>query len=354
MFKVAVLAGDGIGPEVVAEARKALRAVTDRLEMQESLVGGAAIDACGEPLPEETLSLCRESHAVLLGSVGGPKWDHLQPPEKRPEIGALLALRRELNLYANLRPAKIFPSLLHASPVRFGPSGPIDLVVCRELTGGIYFGKPRERREGGEVAVDTCVYSKSEVRRIAVRAFEIARQRRKKVTTVDKANVLETSRLWREVVAEVAADFSDVQNEFMLVDNCAMQLVRDPGQFDVILTENMFGDILSDEAAQITGSLGMLPSASLSDADERSNTVFGLYEPAHGSAPDIAGMGIANPLATILSAAMMLKYSFKMEEEAAALEIAVQRTLEDGILPRDLGGTATTREVGDAVVARLG
>jgi 3-isopropylmalate dehydrogenase len=198
------------------------------------------------------------------------------------------------------------------------------------------------------------VYSKSEVRRIAVRAFEIARQRRKKVTTVDKANVLETSRLWREVVAEVAADFSDVQNEFMLVDNCAMQLVRDPGQFDVILTENMFGDILSDEAAQITGSLGMLPSASLSDADERSNTVFGLYEPAHGSAPDIAGMGIANPLATILSAAMMLKYSFKMEEEAAALEIAVQRTLEDGILPRDLGGTATTREVGDAVVARLG
>ncbi len=353
MFKVAVLAGDGIGPEVVAEACKVLTAITDQLELQESLVGGAAIDAVGEALPADTLRLCLESHAVLLGAVGGPKWDNLQPPEKRPEIGALLALRRELNLYANLRPAKIFPSLMHASPVRFGPSGPIDLVVCRELTGGIYFGKPRERRENGEVAVDTCVYSKMEIRRIAIRGFEIARQRRKKVTTVDKANVLETSRLWREVVTEIAEVYPDVQNEFMLVDNCAMQLVRDPGQFDVILTENMFGDILSDEAAQVTGSLGMLPSASLSDADAASNTVFGLYEPAHGSAPDIAGQGIANPLATILSAAMMLKYSFKMEKEASAIERAVERTLEGGVLPRDLGGNAGTKEVGDAVVARL-
>ncbi|MEW5883401.1 MAG: 3-isopropylmalate dehydrogenase [Armatimonadota bacterium] len=353
MFRVAVLPGDGIGPEVVAEAVKALRAATDGLELTEALVGGAAIDAVGEPLPEETLQLCRDSHAVLLGAVGGPKWDNLQPPSKRPEVGALLALRRELNLYANLRPARIFPSLMEASPVKFGPSGPIDLIVCRELTGGIYFGQPRERREDGEVAVDTCVYSKAEVRRIAERAFEIAAQRRKKVTTVDKANVLETSRLWREVVAEVAAKHPECDHDFMLVDNCAMQLVRDPGQFDVVLTENMFGDILSDEAAQVTGSLGMLPSASLSDADESTDTVFGLYEPAHGSAPDIAGQGVANPLATILSAAMMLRFSFKMDNEADAVERAVERALDDGVRSSDLGGRASTSEVGDAVVARL-
>lgn len=353
MFRVAVLPGDGIGPEVVAEATKVLRAVTDRLLLTEALVGGAAIDATGDPLPDDTLQLCRESHAVLLGAVGGPKWDNLQPPAKRPEVGALLRLRRELNLYANLRPARIFPSLMDASPVKFGPSGPIDLIVCRELTGGIYFGQPRERREGGEVAVDTCVYSRAEVRRIAERAFQIAAQRRRKVTTVDKANVLETSRLWREVVAEVAVQHPDIEHDFMLVDNCAMQLVRDPGQFDVILTENMFGDILSDEAAQVAGSLGMLPSASISDADEQSDTVFGLYEPAHGSAPDIAGQGIANPLATILSAAMMLRFSLKMAAEADAIERAVERALEDGVRSRDLGGTATTSEIGDAVIARL-
>jgi len=353
MFRVAVLPGDGIGSEVVAEALKVLRAVTDGLELTEALVGGAAIDAVGEPLPDETLQLCRNSHAVLLGAVGGPKWDNLQPPSKRPEVGALLPLRRELNLYANLRPARIFPSLMEASPVKFGPSGPIDLIVCRELTGGIYFGQPRERREGGEVAVDTCVYSRAEVRRIAERAFEIAARRRHKVTTVDKANVLETSRLWREVVSEVAQAYPDTQHEYMLVDNCAMQLVRDPGQFDVVLTENMFGDILSDEAAQVTGSLGMLPSASLSDADESTDTVFGLYEPAHGSAPDIAGQGVANPLATILSAAMMLRFSFKMDNEADAVEHAVERALDDGVRSRDLGGTASTSEVGDAVVARL-
>lgn len=353
MFRVAVLPGDGIGPEVVAEAVKVLQAVTDELELSEALVGGAAIDAVGEPLPDDTLRLCRESHAVLLGAVGGPKWDALQPPAKRPEVGALLRLRRELNLYANLRPARIFPSLMDAAPVKFGPSGPIDLIVCRELTGGIYFGEPRERRNGGRIAVDTCVYSQAEVRRIAERAFQIAAQRRKKVTTVDKANVLETSRLWREVVTEVAAKHPTVSHEFMLVDNCAMQLVRDPGQFDVILTENMFGDILSDEAAQVTGSLGMLPSASLSDADDRTDTVFGLYEPAHGSAPDIAGQGVANPLATILSAAMMLRFSFKMEEHADAVECAVERALDDGVRSRDLGGSASTSEVGEAVVARL-
>ncbi|HWP30115.1 MAG TPA: 3-isopropylmalate dehydrogenase [Fimbriimonadales bacterium] len=347
MKKVAVLPGDGIGPEVVAEAVKVLEKVSNDIEFEEGLVGGTAYDATGHPLPEATLQLCKKADAVLLGAVGGPKWEKIEPPELRPEIGALLALRRELDLYANLRPAKVFPALIDASPVRFGPSGRIDLIVVRELTSGIYFGKPRERRENGEVAVDTCVYSKREVRRIAERGFEIARMRRKKLTCVDKANVLETSRLWREVVSEVAQKYPDVQMEFMLVDNCAMQLVRDPGQFDVILTENMFGDILSDEAAQITGSLGLLPSASLSDGN------FGLYEPAHGSAPDIAGKGIANPIATILSAAMMLRYSFGMTSEADAIEKAVNEVLESGVRTPDLGGNASTSMVGDAVTAHL-
>lgn len=347
MKRVAVLPGDGIGPEVVAEAIKVLKKVSNELEFEEGLVGGTSYDATGHPLPEATLVLCKKADAVLLGAVGGPKWEKIEPPELRPEIGALLALRRELGLYANLRPAKVFPALINASPVRFGPSGSIDLVVVRELTGGIYFGKPRERRENGEVAVDTCVYSKREVRRIAVRGFEIARMRRKKLTCVDKANVLETSRLWREVVSEVAQKHPDVQLEFMLVDNCAMQLIRDSGQFDVILTENMFGDILSDEAAQITGSLGLLPSASLSDGN------FGLYEPAHGSAPDIAGKGIANPIATILSAAMMLRYSFGMTDEADAIEKAVSKVLESGVRTPDLGGNANTSMIGDAVAAHL-
>ncbi len=350
-FRVAVLPGDGIGPEVTSAAIQVLNKVTDRIEFEECLVGGAAYDAVGAPLPLTTLNVCKSADAVLLGAVGGPKWDRIEPPEMRPEVGALLPLRRELNLYANLRPARIFPALIDASPVRFGPSGPIDCIVVRELTGGIYFGKPSERREGGEVAVDTCVYSKTEVRRIAIRGFEIARKRRKRLHSIDKANVLETSRLWREVVTEVAAAFGDVQWESMLVDNCAMQLVRDPGQFDVILTENMFGDILSDEAAQVTGSLGMLPSASLSDS--RGGTVFGMYEPAHGSAPDIAGMGVANPIATILSAAMMLRYSFGMESEASAVEAAVESALEGGLRTRDLGGTHGTAEATDAVIAKI-
>jgi 3-isopropylmalate dehydrogenase len=325
-YKVAVLPGDGIGPEVTTEAVRVLKAVTDKLEFEDCLVGGAAYEATGRPLPQTTLDICKGSDAVLLGAVGGPKWDNIDPPSMRPEIGALLPLRRDLNLYANLRPAKIVPALVESSPVKFGPSGPIDLIVVRELTGGIYFGKPRERREGGEVAVDTCVYRKSEIDRISKRGFEIARQRRKRLHCVDKANVLETSRMWREVVSEVAKEYADVELDFMLVDNCAMQLVRDPGQFDVILTENMFGDILSDEAAQITGSLGLLPSASLSDP--REGSVFGLYEPAHGSAPDIAGLGVANPIATILSAAMMLRFSFGMETEAAVMEDAVAAALE--------------------------
>jgi len=347
MKKIAVLPGDGIGPEVIVEAVKVLRKVSHELEFHEGIVGGAAYDKVGHPLPEATLALCKSSDAVLLGAVGGPKWEKIEPPEFRPEIGALLALRRDLDLYANLRPAKVFPALIDASPVRFGPSGKIDLVVVRELTGGIYFGKPRERRNEGEIAVDTCVYSKREVRRIAHRGFGIARMRRSKLTCVDKANVLETSRLWREVVSEVAQEYPDVRMEFMLVDNCAMQLVKDPGQFDVILTENMFGDILSDEAAQITGSLGLLPSASLSDGN------FGLYEPAHGSAPDIAGKGVANPIATILSAAMMLRYSFGMTNEADAIEKAVNEVLEEGVRTPDLGGKATTSQVGDAILSRL-
>jgi 3-isopropylmalate dehydrogenase len=347
---VAVLAGDGIGPEVVAQALRVLRAVAPGLEFNEALVGGAAYDATGTPLPAETLELCRQSDAVLLGAVGGPKWDSLDP-KLRPEVGALLPLRSELNLYANLRPARIFDALVDASPVKFGPSGPIDLIVVRELTGGIYFGTPRERRDGGNTAIDTCVYSRSEIERIAKQGFEIARKRRRRVTCVDKANVLETSRLWREVVSGISNDFSDVELEFMLVDNCAMQLVRDPGQFDVILTENMFGDILSDEAAQVTGSLGMLPSASLSDP--RDGSVFGMYEPAHGSAPDIAGQGVANPMATILSGAMLLRYSFGEADAADAIESAVSATLDSGDRTRDLGGAASTAEVGDSVLKLL-
>ena len=350
-FKVALLAGDGIGPEIVTQAVRVLNAVTDELNYEEALVGGAAYDDTGTPLPEKTLSVCKSADAVLFGAVGGPKWDSVQPPEMRPEVGALLPLRRELNLFANVRPAKIFPALIDSSPVKFGVSGPIDCVVMRELTGGIYFGLPRERRENGEVAIDTCVYSRKEIQRIAIRGFEIARSRRKKLVSVDKANVLETSRLWREVVTEVAKDYSDIEWSHMLVDNCAMQLIRDPGQFDVILTENMFGYILSDEAAQVTGSLGMLPSASLSDS--RGDLVFGLYEPAHGSAPDIAGQGIANPLATILSAAMMLRYSFAMHSEASLIENAVDGALNAGARSRDLGGNLSSIEMGDAVLQNL-
>ena len=342
-FKVAVLPGDGIGPEVVAEAVAVLQVVAPDLEFQDGLIGGAAYDATGQPLPQATLDLCKSADAVLLGAVGGPKWDTVEPVSMRPEVGALLPLRRELNVFANLRPAKIFGPLRGASPLK---NPKIDVLVVRELTGGIYFGQPRERRDGGEVAVDTCIYSREEIRRIAKIGFESARRRGRKLVSVDKANVLETSRLWREVVAEVAEEFQDVALEFMLVDNCAMQLVRDPSQFDVILTENMFGDILSDEAAQITGSLGMLPSASLSGTK-------GLFEPAHGSAPDIAGMGIANPLATILSAAMLLKYSAGREAEASAVDESVERALADGFMTRDLGGTTSTKEMGTAVIERL-
>ena len=351
---IAVLAGDGLGPEVTAEAVKILSSVRPDFEFEGALVGGCAYDATGHPLPPETLALCKRSEAVLLGAVGGPKWDAVQPVSLRPEVGALLPLRSELNLYANVRPARTFAALLDASPLK-GENGLIDLVVMRELTGGIYFGRPRERQENGSRAIDTCVYSKFEVERIARRGFEIARTRRKLVTSVDKANVLETSRLWRETVIEVAKDYPDVQLEHMLVDNCAMQLVRSPRQFDVILTENMFGDILSDESSVITGSLGLLPSASLSDA--KGDRVFGLYEPIHGSAPDIAGQNKANPIATILSAAMLLQYSFGDLGGAARIERAVEQTLADGFRTADLFTEGSrlvgTIEMGQAVLERL-
>lgn len=345
-----MLAGDGIGPEVVAEAVKVLEATGVALEFEEALLGGAAYDACGDPLPSETLELCRRCDAALMGAVGGPKWDSVQPLSKRPEIGGLLRLRGELGLFANIRPAKTLRPLLHASPLREG-RGAMDLVVVRELTGGIYFGQPRERSEGGDRAIDTCVYTRSEVERITRVALDIARARGKRITSVDKANVLETSRLWREIVDEFAAANDDVTFSHMLVDNCAMQLVRDPGQFDVILTENMFGDILSDEASMITGSLGLLPSASVGA------TSFGLYEPIHGSAPDIAGQDKANPLATILSAAMMLRFSLGDGKTADRIDCAVERALEDGLRTADIAEdgceTLGTRAMGDAVAERV-
>ncbi len=355
MPTIAVLAGDGIGPEVTAEAVKVLEAIKPKLEFSSALVGGAAYDETGHPLPAETLALCHRSEAVLFGAVGGPKWDSIKPAELRPEVGALLALRRELNLYANVRPAKTWKPLLGASPLK-GSRGLVDLVVVRELTGGIYFGEPRERRDGGNTAVDTCIYKGHEVERIAVRAFEVARTRRREVVSVDKSNVLETSRLWREVVTEIGAANHDVKLTHMLVDNCAMQLVREPGQFDVILTENMFGDILSDEASMVTGSLGLLPSASL--GDEKGSAVFGLYEPVHGSAPDIAGQGRANPIAAILSAAMLLRHTLGDTGSAERVESAVEHVLEAGLRTADIFENGTklisTKEMGDAVAFKLG
>lgn len=353
-FKVAVLPGDGIGPEVTEEAVRVLKATGIEFEFEYALLGGAAYDDGGHPLPAATLDLCRASDAALMGAVGGPKWDKIEPITLRPEVGALLPLRSELNLYANVRPAKTLASLIHASPLKEGRNM-MDLVVMRELTGGIYFGQPRERRDNGNTAIDTCVYQRFEIERIARRGFEIARQRRKNLVSVDKANVLETSRLWREVVESVATEFPDVSMSHMLIDNCAMQLVRDPGQFDVILTENMFGDILSDEASMITGSLGLLPSASLSDP--KGDIVFGLYEPVHGSAPDIAGQGRANPLAAILSAAMMMRYSFLDDATATRIEDAVEGALASGLRTADIFEKQTqlvsTREMGEAIAAKL-
>ncbi len=354
-MKIAVIPGDGIGPEVVKQAIVVLEAVAQkfghRFEFQEVLMGGAALDAVGVPLPDETLKVCLKSDAVLLGAVGGPKWDDL-PGHLRPEAG-LLGIRKGLNLFANLRPAKVFPQLKSASTLKEEVLGEgLDILVVRELTGDVYFGdKGRAEIPGGQKAWDTAVYSTHEVERVAHVAFKIARGRRRKVTSVDKANVLESSRLWREVVSRVGQQYPDVELNQMYVDNAAMQLIRNPSQFDVILTTNMFGDILSDEAAMLTGSLGMLPSASLGEGK------LGLYEPVHGSAPDIAGQDKANPIATIMSAAMMLRYSFGLEQEAQAVEDAVSRVLEQGYRTADIATPGTivvgTREMGHLIAQNL-
>lgn len=354
-MRVAVLPGDGIGPEVVAEALKVLRALERdglKLEYMQADVGGIAVDRCGDPLPAQTLALARASDAVLFGAVGGPRYD-TAPRAQRPEQG-LLRLRKELGLFANLRPARIFPGLGEASALKPEVVEGLDILIIRELTGDIYFGQPRgiQTTEAGErEGFDTMRYRESEIRRIARVAFESARGRARRVCSVDKANVLETMQLWRDVVTEVAQEYPDVALSHMLVDNAAMQLVRAPGQFDVIVTGNMFGDILSDEASAVTGSIGMLPSASL---DERHK---GLYEPIHGSAPDIAGKGIANPLATILSAAMMLRFSLRQPEFALRIERAVEAVLRAGLRTADLAragqSAISTAAMGDAVVAAL-
>jgi 3-isopropylmalate dehydrogenase len=350
--KIAVLPGDGIGPEIVAQAVKVLRRLQLPMEMQEAPVGGAGVDAAGDPLPEATLRLAREADAILFGAIGGPRYDAL-PRDKRPERG-LLRLRKELGLFANLRPALVYEELAQASTLKPEVVSGLDLLIVRELTGDIYFGEPRgiSTIAGGErEGVNTMRYRESEIRRIARVAFEAARKRAKRLCSVDKANVLETTELWKQVVTEEAKAYPDVQLSHMYVDNGAMQLVRNPKQFDVIVTGNMFGDILSDEASMLTGSIGMLPSASM-DAKGK-----GLYEPIHGSAPDIAGKGVANPLATILSAAMMLRYSLGRAAESGRLEAAVRKVLQSGLRTADIytGGLKKvgTAEMGDAVVAAL-
>ncbi len=358
-LNIACIPGDGIGPEIVAEARKVLEKVAKvyghRMNFTDILMGGASIDVHGVPLTDEAVAAAKAADAVLMGSIGGntttSPWYKL-PPEKRPEAG-LLGIRKALNLFANLRPAVLYDELATACPLKEEISrAGFDIMIMRELTGGLYFGERKTYEENGlRTAVDTLVYNENEIRRIAVKGFDIARKRRKKVTSVDKANVLDSSRLWRKVVEEVAADYPDVTLEHMLVDNCAMQLVRDPAQFDVILTENMFGDILSDEASMVTGSIGMLASASLND------TRFGLYEPSHGSAPDIAGMDVANPIATVLSASMMLRYSFDLDREADAVDAAVKQVLKDGYRTGDILSEGCTKvgcsRMGDLLAERI-
>ncbi len=340
-FTIAVLPGDGIGPEVTAEAVKALRAVerrfAHRFNMQESIVGGAAVDRFGTALPDDTLTAARRADAVLFGAVGGPKWDDPKaPPERRPEFG-LLGLRKGLGLFANLRPVRVHPLMIGASTIKPEVLEGTDMVIIRELTGGLYFGKPKRRwtSAGGRQAVDTMRYSEPEIRRILTVGFELARNRRKKLTSVDKANILETSRLWREIAIEMSADYPDVAVEHILVDACTMHLIRRPADFDVIVTENTFGDIITDEASMLAGSMGMLPSASLGRR-KANGTGPGLYEPIHGTAPDIAGQGKANPLAAILSAAMMLRLSFGLTREADAVEQAVDATLAAGYRTADI------------------
>src|SRR5438876_11591393 len=357
-WRIAVLPGDGVGVEVTPEAVKVLKTVGRGarvgFEFAEALVGGAAIDALGEPLPPATLTLCEQSHAILFGAVGGPRWDRA-PHEKRPERG-LLALRKEFDLYANLRPARCFPMLVDASPLKRSVVEGTDLMVIRELTGGLYFGEPRgveHFADGGSRAVNTMAYTSREIERVARMGFEVARKRRKRLTSVDKNNVLIVSQLWRDVVTRVAKDYPDVTLDHVLVDNCAMALVHKPTQFDTIVTENTFGDILSDEAAILAGSMGMLPSASLGPAGAGRGAV-GLYEPVHGTAPDIAGKGVANPIAAILSAAMLLRYSLDRATDADRVEHAVVRVLEQGHRTGDIAARGEkvigTKEMGDLIV----
>ncbi len=354
-YRIAVLAGDGIGQEVTPEAVRVLqtvgRAAGVGFEFEPGLVGGAALDATGSPLPEATLALCRQAHAVLFGAVGGPRWDGA-PQEQRPERG-LLRLRKELDLYANLRPARCFPMLVDASPLKRSVVEGTDLMVIRELTGGLYFGEPRgvERfADGGARGVNTMVYTSREIERVARVGFEVARKRRRRLASVDKANVLAVSQLWRDVVTAVAREYPDVALEHVLVDNCAMALVAHPTHFDTIVTENTFGDILSDEAAILAGSMGMLPSASIGGT-------VGLYEPVHGTAPDIAGQGVANPIAAVLSAAMLLRYSLERPGDADRVEAAVLRVLEKGYRTRDIASAGATvvgtRQMGDLIVKEV-
>lgn len=351
-YKIALIRGDGIGPEVVGEAVKVLEQVGKKFghtfTYTDVLMGGCAIDAVGKSYPDGTAEACKACDAVLLGAVGGPKWGHSTDPEKRPET-ALLSIRKDLGLYANLRPAALRPALADACPLKKETADKgIDLMMVRELTGGIYFGQKEryQTEDRGEEASDRMAYSEKEIERIGRRAFELARLRGKKVASVDKANVLETSRLWRQVMHRLAEEYSDVEYEDVLVDNAAMQLVRDPSQFDVVVTENMFGDILSDEASMITGSIGLLPSASIGD------TAPGLYEPIHGSAPDIAGQDKANPIATILSVAMMLRYSFHLADEAQAVEQAVDAVLAEGYRTADIA-KAGEKAIGTLEMGRL-
>ncbi|MDD4237234.1 MAG: 3-isopropylmalate dehydrogenase [Desulfotomaculaceae bacterium] len=355
MSKIAVLPGDGIGPEIIAQAVRVLEAVGQRFgrhyEFTWGIVGGAAYDATGVPLPEETLELCFNSDAILFGAVGGPKWDEL-PLHLRPELGALLALRKKLGLYANLRPVKVFPSLANASTLKPEIVAGLDLLVLRELTGGLYFGKKsrEELPDGSTRVVDTLEYTTPEIERILRMAFDLARLRRGKVTSVDKANVLESSRYWREVAVAMGREYPDVELDHMYVDNCAMQLVKNPGQFDVLVTENMFGDILSDQASVLGGSLGMLASASLGGK-------IGLYEPAHGTAPELTGLNCANPIATILSAAMLLRFSLEQGVEADCIEQAVAAVLDQGYRTADLTEegkqVVSTEEMGNMIIRQI-
>ncbi len=362
--KIAVLPGDGIGPEVMQEARKVLDAVADkfavRFEFDEQLVGGAGIDGAGKALPEATLAACEAAEAILFGSVGGPKWEHL-PPNEQPERGALLPLRKHFGLFANLRPSVCFPALIHASPVKNELiDGGFNVLCVRELTGGMYFGEPKflGEKDGEQTAIDTMIYRKSEIERIAHVAFRAARGRGKRVTSIDKANVLQNGILWRETVEEVAKNYADVALDHLYVDNAAMQLIRRPRDFDVVLAENLFGDILSDEMAMIAGSLGMLSSASLG-ASKDGGLYHGMYEPSGGTAPDIAGQGIANPIAQILSAAMMLRYSLGLDDAANTIDSAVKSAIDEGLRTSDLStGAEGTREVsttemGDAIAAKI-